>query len=401
MATTTKKPQPPKRFWRLVKHGDTANEYGQSPPQIVGAIVGMAVEHGVSLAWLERLLTNPKNAAAAHVRTAGNPTGRVKLADVRRWYDRTASGTLQRFDLDEWHSQIRDLRDLATSSAWPAVIEYRPSPTAAVVRVKGGNARRVLAAHARHALESNGIDYPASDRKVAELANVGDVGSRKATAALVALGIVKRRQSPGRRDAFTATHYRLEVSGKSLRAIVGDVSPELADLAALETHPIWRHGSGVRFDVFAGIVAGEGLTTIESLDADLTASRPTIRRVVANLERLQLVELLDDGTIRSTTVDHRAALDAAALTTGMADRARRQLERHEADRAAHVETVLRQGGRFLAAALRRGLRAIVALCRVDEETGEVIRVSIEREYRPAAVEAGSNRQHAPPERATA
>lgn len=400
MGRTDSKPQLPKSLWRLVKHGDTFNEYGNDPVRIVGAIVGIAVEHGMPVAWVERLLTNPANRAAYYVRTAGNPDGRVKLADVRRWYERSGSAELRRFDLDEWRDELRELRELATSSAWPAWIEYKPAPDAAVVRVKGGNVRRVLAAHLRLSSDpsSSGIDYPASDRKVAELSNVGDVAARKATAALVALRVLSRRKPPGKRDAFTATHYRVDASGVALRRIVGDVSPELADLAALECHPIWRHGSGVRFDVWAQVVTCDGSATVASIADETTASRVTVRRVLAALERLQLVEGLDDGTVRPLTVDHRAALDAAALESGMADRARRQLERHDADRAAHVETVVRKGGRMLAAAMRRGVSAVLAAMReyVNLETGEIVAVSVEREQHPADVDVGTNRQHAPP-----
>ena len=396
MGRTDSKPQAPKSFWRLLKHGDTFNEYGNDPVRIVGAIVGIAVEHGIGIAWLERRLTNPANRAAYYVRTAGNPDGRVKLADVRRWYERSGSAELRRFDVDVWRDELRNLLELSTSSVWPAWIEYKPAPDAAVVRVKGSNVRRVLAAHVALALESEGIHYPASDRKVAERSNVGDVGARKATAALVARQIIARRKPPGKRDAFTATNYRVDTSGKALRRIVGDVSPELADLAALECHPIWRHGSGVRFDVWAHIVAHDGLASTNTIAADTTASRPTIRRAVVNLERMQLVERLDDGTIRATSVDHRAALDAAALESGMAERSRRQIERHEADRAAHVETVIRRGGRVLAAALRRGLRAVLNRFTVDTETGEMVAAPPEREDPPRDVDVGSHRQNAPP-----
>jgi len=404
VARGTNQPQPPQRFWRLLKQGDSWGEYHDDPVRLIGAIVGVAVESGVSLQWLERLLQNPENAAAEHVRNARNIHGRVKLETVRAWYERTGTSPQRTWrsehDRDAWRLQLTELQQLATSSAWPAWIDFRQRDGERPVRVKGSDARRVFAAHVQLALASTGIDYPASRRKVAELANVGDTAAQRATAVLVALGILRRRRPPGIVGPFSATNYRVDASGAALCAIVAtdDACAELADLAALETHPIWRHGSGVRFDVWAHVVADDGRATVASIAAAAGCTTATVRRVLTKLAALELVARLDDGTFRALATD-RAALDAAALATGMADRSRRQLERHEADRAAHVEHVLRTP-RLFVEAMRRRVRAVVeaAIERfvVNMETGEVVTVSVERERPPQQVTATSDRQHAPP-----
>jgi len=400
MAGKDSQPQPPSRFWQLVKHGDKWNEYHGDPVRLIGAIVGMAVDHGVALAWLERLLQNPDNAAAEYVRNAANPHARVKLADVRRWYENSSKGQRREWCSDERHEQLMELQQLATSSAWPMWLDYRANENTKPVRCKGSDVRRVLAAHVKLALQTKGIDHPASQRKVAELANVSDAAATRATAVLVALGILRRRRPPGDdMTAMTANYYRIDATGNALRKIVGDVSPELAELAPLECHPVWRFGSGCRFDVFAQIVVGDGLATVASIAAAVNITTATVRRSAAKLAKLGLVERLDDSTLRALTVDHRAALDAAALATGNADRSRRQLERHEADRAALVQFVLRTPREF-ARAMRRNVRAVVAAVRerftVNTETGEVIAVSVERERPPQPATVGSDRQHAPP-----
>lgn len=394
MAREASQPRPPERFWRLLKQGDSWNEYHGDPVRLVGAVVGLAVDHGVSLSWLLRLLDNPANAAAEPVRS-----GRVKLATIRRWYERSGSTQQREWCRDAWRQQLLELQQLATSSAWPAWIDYAAREDAPPVRVKGSDARRVLAAHVQLAIASNGIDYPASRRKVAELSNVGDASSQRATAVLVALGILRRRRAPGRVGPFSALNYRIEASGEALcKILAGDGDDELADLAALECHPLWRHGSGVRFDVWAHVVAGDGAATTASIATAANAQPATVRRTVANLVRLELVERTDDGTLRALTTD-RAALDEAAEACGMADRSRRQVERHEADREAHVQHVLRSPRMFVEA-MRRRVRAVVAAVEarlvVNRQTGEVITVSIEREAPPTEFVAGGDRQHAPP-----
>ena len=104
MAREASQPRPPERFWRLLKQGDSWNEYHGDPVRLVGAVVGLAVDHGVSLAWLLRLLDNPANAAAEPVRS-----GRVKLATIRRWYERSGSTQQREWCRDAWRQQLLEL----------------------------------------------------------------------------------------------------------------------------------------------------------------------------------------------------------------------------------------------------------------------------------------------------
>ena len=417
MAQAGSQPKVPKRLWRLLKRGDSWSEYGGDPVRLVGAIVGLAVDHGQTLEWLEQQLQNPGNAAAAHVRTArpsgkGNPRGRVRMEDVRRWYERSSDGQLRTWrqdgsDREAHRTCLVDLQQLATSSTWPMWLEHCPEDQAKAVRVKGSDARKVLAAHLTLAQAAQGVDYPASRRKVAELAGVSDSVAQRATGVLLALGIVRRRRPPGDRPSgpFLSCWYRADTSGRSLRAILSaelPTVPELVDLAQFERHPLWRFGSGCRFDVWAQIAAADGNATTASVAAATGVKRATVRRVVRNLARLGLVDRCDDYTLRAASADHRAALDAAALATGMADRARRQLERHEAERAAFLQGVLDKP-RLLFAAMRRKVRAVMAAVRagrvrfMDTETGEFVTVSAERERRPLQL-LGIGRPHAPPRR---
>ena len=383
------------RFWRLVKNGDTHSEYLDDPVKLIGAIVGLSVEQGVSLTWLERLLQNPANAAAAHVRSARNPSGRVKLADVRRWYERSSGGQQQQWDRDGWHAQLWELQQSATGMQWPMWFRVeRP-------RLKGSDVRRVFAAHVQLARESSGIDYPASERKVAEVAQVSDPLARYATRYLVDAKVLRRRKAPKKDGPFTACWYRIDASGSALCRLLGDAQadPELAELAQLERHPAWRHGGVGRFDVWAQVVAGDGQATARSITDDIDAAPATVRRVLAKLAAAKLVERLDDGTYRVLSDDHRAALDAAALHSGMVDRAQRQRERHEADRRAHVETVLRTP-RLLAAALHRGVRRVVErfreACGVDPETGEVVAVPEQWAGQLQSIQSRVQQANAPP-----
>lgn len=375
--TGEQSPQPSKRFWRLLKHGDSWREYAGTPA-LIGAIVGLAVEHGVSLRWLERLLTNPENAAAEHVKCAGNRSGRVSLATVRAWYERSSSQQQVAFNLDARREQLAELQQLATSSPWPTWLVVDEPDGKKPVRVLGRDARRVFAAHVELATKARGIDYPASRRKVAERANVSDATAYRATVALVRVGVLQHRRPPGDVGPFTASNYRIDASGEALCRVLGDGAGELveqAELASLERHAIWRYGTGVRFDVWACIVAEDGAATARAI-VDATGAAPqTVRRVVRNLEQLGLVERCLDGTLRATSANHRAALDAAALATGAAERARRQLERHETERAEHVRRVLRSP-RLFAAAMRRRVHAVVEAVRVrvvvNRATGEVV-----------------------------
>jgi hypothetical protein len=360
----TRKAKPSRRFWRLVKNGDSWNEYSGAV-SLIGAIVGLAVEHGVSLPWLERILTNPANAAAAQVKSAGNRSGRVSLATVRTWYERSSAQQQTTFCLESRRQQLRELQQLATSSAWPTWLVVKAEPGKKPIRVFGRDARRAFAAHVELSLESRGIDYPASRRKVAEHANLGELTAQRATWALVRAGVLQHRKPPGEAGPFTAANYRIDASGAALCRVLGDGAGELvelAELASLERHPIWRYGSGVRFDVWACIVGDDGSATARSI-ADATGATPaTVRRVIRNLEQLGLVERCDDATVRALSSNHRSALDAAALATGAAERAQRQLERHESERAEHVRRVLRSP-RMFAAAMRRRVQAVVMALR--------------------------------------
>lgn len=389
-------PQPSKRFWRLLKNGDTWNEY-HGAVALIGAIVGLAVEYGVPLEKLERLLTNPANAAAAHVRFQGNPTGRVKLATVRYWYERSGQQQLHEWNLDAHRQKLDEVQQLATTRTWPSFLEAPVGNPARVLKVKGSDARRVLAAHVRLARRSRGIDYPASRRRLAHEANVGDGVAERASKVLVALGVLQRRRPPGRVGAFTAANYRVMTDATALAEVLGNGSDELAELAWLECHPLWRQGSGVRFDVWAHVVAEDGCATVAGIATATGTAPATARRVVRNLEEYGLVERTLDGTIRSTSsTNHRNALDAVALECGAVERSRRQLERHEDERAQHVARVMRSPARF-AEAMRRRVRAVVEALQarvvVNRATGEVVDVLPPDECELA--QAG-NRAHAPP-----
>lgn len=403
MASAAKKPKPPKRFWQLVKHGDTLGRFWGDEYRLICSIVGMATYYGVPLRTLEQLLTNPANAAASAVRTEGNPDGRVSLAEVRRQYARNASEAFDPFKLEEHHAKLLRLRDIATSSAWPNRLPYRAKKDAKVVQLAGRDLRRVYAAHLQAALASDGIDYPASSRYIVETSGVGKVTAQRCTDALESLHILRRADSPGRSGAFTAAYYRMEREGVKLAKLLDteNAIDELTDLAALELHPAWNRGPGITFASWAAIVALDGHATCASIAADTGQLVATVRVHVRNMIELGLVERLDDHTIRALTVDHRAALDAVALQTGNADRARRVRERHEHDRALLTQWVLTRPAK-LAEALRRGVRSVVAALKhravANRATGEVIAVALDRRSPPYV---GGNRQHAPPTIATA
>lgn len=391
-----------RRYWRLLKHGDVQGEYLGDDTRLVGELVRCAVESGVPLERLLRGLEHRENAASAAFQSRTNPHGRVKTRDVQRWYDRDAASDRKQFDLAERRAELAAMRERITTSAWPAWIEYREPGTMRRQRASGENVRRVLVAHLDLSIAATGIDYPASHRKVSELANAGDTGVERATAALVALGIVRPRPAPGRRDALTAKHYRINTTASSLgRILPGRGSASSSDLGQFATHPAWQHGTGLRFDVWAQIVTMDGQATVTAVANALEVSRPTVRRVVARAAAVGLIERCDDHTLRPCSDDHLAALDAVALDTGAAQRSANRLERHEHDRAAHAESIIRRGGRMLRAAIRRGSRMVREAIRsgllVNRATGEIV-TAVSSELLPPLrdLAASIERAHAPP-----
>lgn len=369
---TTPRPKLPSAYYRLLTAGDTENEY-RGGAGLVGALVGIALQHGVGVEALLQHLRNPRNRAAYDVLRSG----RVREANVRAWYERSAAQQLQVFDPVEYRQQLAALRETATLGLWRGryAVELEPGE---VVNVNGSVLRRVLHAHIRLAFANPGIDYPASERAVAKTAHVSRPAAKRATHALVALGVVRRRRAPGKFGRGTAAWYRLETSGKQLEALLEETNAHGAGhLSAFECHAVFRHGNGLRFDVWAHIVAVPGIDVREAAAAT-GANVRTVRRVFARLEKLGLIVRDHHGAAASSVArdDLEAALDAAAETSGMAQRSERQAQQYEVDRAHHAVTILRAHGSRSRLALRhRRVKLLIAnrgRARIDYETGEVL-----------------------------
>ena len=97
------------------------------------------------------------------------------------------------------------------------------------------------------------------------------------------------------------------------------------------------------------------------------------------MAKLELVERGRSGAVfnRIALADLAAALDFAALDSGMIDRAHKQAQRYETDRDFHAVTLLRTYGNSRLATRHKRVQRLLAQWHehkypnVDYETGEV------------------------------
>lgn len=360
----------PSRFFQLLYRG---SEDYPSSTQLIGAIIAIAVEYGLPAEILyTKFLQNEKYPAASDI----IKRGRVRKRSVLLWYERSAAGQRLEWDRNQYLVDIAALKETACGIWLP---RYSFESTS----IDGQILRRVYLAHLHAAQTNPGIDYPASVRFIAEQAGCTVGSSRKATDFLLANNIITRREPYGQRSLLTCNRYRLNTDYRCLESII--CAAEMSPVAALADSPLWRVGSGLRFDVYE-FIAANPYTTIQQIIDSLGLSRRTVSYQVSRLIAQKLVQL--DGRTLSITDDPERRISKAEIRTGMRDRAIKQQQAHDKHRAQQAfnilslrgahETVLRYRiVRRLYSILSSASHSIASLAYVDHRfvdisTGEVL-----------------------------
>jgi len=335
--------------------------YHGNAEALVGRCTTLAVEAGIDYHHHLRNLDNANRYPAAQIafneqRSSGRR--RITPRTIRRWWDRDTAQPAPLWQSADTLTRLAELRDALASYPWPARIEYvairrkggkgkrRPLREA----VTGATARRAALAVIGHAIDTGSVTNAESVRDVADRSPLSTGTADRALRALAHLGVLAPASSRCRETNRTASRYRVVLDPEMLRGHSWDngftcpigLSPVVPQMTAgftatIAQHSAFRPGTGLNHDVWHAVLLADGSATVPHLAATLARNARTMRRQVAALERAALLERLDDGTLRAR-ID-RPALDAAAESTGAAERTARQAQRHEQHRAEHTHEI--------------------------------------------------------------
>ena len=303
-----------KRMFHLLRHGDERGDYGHDPVRVTSAIVMAAARAGHDLEQLLRMLEDERNVGGDWFRTRCEHDGRARTArTIARRLDKAVGAV---------RPQLADATDarIALAEMGQAALTRWTDPSAST-RTKS------YLAHITVATKAGRLTYTASMRQLAELANVHRDVVRRRNAELRTQGLLRSVEPArgGRATTWTLTRRQ--------RA---EVDPVVASLSRTPTgstlHPAFRFGTGLDGRLWNTLEPDEPSTTRQLAD-HLGVRVQTIRRKLNALASHDLTRRDDDGAWRQT--GNTALLDEIAERTGMADRSRRQRERHKAERIEH------------------------------------------------------------------
>jgi len=305
------RPRLPHRAVRLLRDGDTDGLY-RDDFAVACSIIATAARVGFDLAYVLAILGDERNAGGTWFRRRVDKegAGRAERA-ARRLFERSQAQSA---------SVIADATDVRL-----AVDHLRRSlPPALWSGRTGATLHATFWAHTEVAMRSARLTYTASSRQIADLACVSRGVAQQRSRDLVRLGVlrVSQRARGVRGTTWTLCDKRAAGApegGTLSRSVTGS-----------RTHPALRSGSGLDARIWTTLDADEPLTVREI--AERFEMHPsTVRRKLANLERAGLARRADDTWQRlEPTVE---ALDRLADENGMAERTRKQHQRHRCERA--------------------------------------------------------------------
>ena len=434
-ASAERSPQQARDEYRRRLHGGGFNG---NPVALVGRLTTLAVEAGRTPDQLLADLTNPRNTAGHAAFTERSSGGQrvVREATVRGWYERDARRAAPTWNTADTLQRLAELREHATAMPWPQRVEYVTVRTAWLrddagryvrhgegkrkgkriaaeryssrERVSGDTCRKVYLAHLALAMESGSCTNAASVRCIADRAQVSRPTVERAHRALRHLQLLRPATSSRRGSAFTACRFRVELSPSYIRGHSRDngstlpigLSPVVPQMTATghatdtASHPAFRHGSGLRHDVWSRVLSDDGQATTTTLADELGRNARTVRRQVEALARVGLVERMDDGTLRAHVVD----LDAIAERNGMAKRQHAQAQRHHDDRSQYRRELAIDAARE--AGMRVRTEAVTGRDIGIDRHGEVVDLHewfTKRQRRTAvSAQSAAGHEHPPP-----